>query len=74
MLSRNILDDELLSLSLNPLLQHVAQERHHFVWRVTKLDGSKNRGFDGLDHAPVVMSVRSAGWPGNPVFSTLKIA
>jgi uncharacterized protein YecE (DUF72 family) len=38
------------------------------------VDGSKNRGFDGLDHAPVVMSVRSAGWPGNPVFSTLKIA
>jgi hypothetical protein len=38
------------------------------------MDGSKNRGFDGLDHAPVVMSVRSAGWPGNPVFSTLKIA
>ena len=38
------------------------------------LDGSKNRGFDGLDHAPVVMLVRSAGWPGNPVFSTLKIA
>jgi hypothetical protein len=40
---------------LGLIVQHVAALAER-----GEVDGSKDRGLDGLDHAPVVMSVRSA--------------